>query len=166
MNTTMAIDLTQDQLLLLQKVNQYSEPNRRSDRMSVCMQQFGRHWDTSHVSFIGLQLRAKGYVTTFKDASKYAQWNITPLGKAALCEVANMNRPAKEAPVTLPKMPAPKAISQYRVLELSDGSVSDPKSLAEARKLAEKWAIENPGTAIEIVGLCETFKAKVVIDKV
>ncbi len=160
----MAIDLTQDQLQLLQKINQYAEPNRRTDRLAECMKQLGRHWTCSHTAFIGLQLRAVGFVTTFKDTGQYAQWNITPLGKAALCEIRNMPRPAKEAPVTLPA--EKQKITKYRVIELSDGSVSEPSTLTEARKLAEKWAIETPGNAVEIVGVLETVTAKVVLDKV
>ena len=165
-----ASNISLDQHQLLTKIGQYTEANRRTDRLAECMKQFGKHWENGHTAFIGLQLRSLGWATTFKDSSQYARWDITPLGKAVLMELRNMGKsynPTKlEAPVTVPSDTEHKKITNYRVIELSDGSVSEPKTLAEARKLAEKWAIDSPGNAIEIVGVLETVKAKVVIDKV
>ena len=74
-----AYSITQDQQLLLEKINQYSEHNRRTDRLATCMKQFGKQWDNSHTAFVGLSLRALGFATTFKDQGQYAQWNITPV---------------------------------------------------------------------------------------
>jgi hypothetical protein len=162
----MTIDLSNDQLQLLQKINQYAEPNRRTDRLSECMKQFGPHWTCPHTAFIGLQLRAVGFVTTFKDTGQYAQWNITPLGKAALCEVRNMMaRPAKEAPVTVPTGTKTK-ITEWLVVG-PEGDISTKlRTHKEATELAEKWAKDEPGTPYHVVAILETYQAKVVIDKV
>lgn len=99
-----ATELTQDQAQLLAKINQYSATNRRTDRLATCMaSNYGKQWDPSHTAFIGMRLREKGYVTSTKDSGPYAEWNITPLGKAALAEHNNVKAsPAKEAPVTVP----------------------------------------------------------------
>lgn len=98
--------LTDDQHKLLAKINQYSETSRRTDKLSQCMTTlYGKVWDISRTPFIGLQLRALGYVTTFKDDKEYARWDITATGKAALLQSSaerDKCKPQKEAPVAVP----------------------------------------------------------------
>lgn len=98
-----ATNLTEEQRQLLWKIHQYSETSRRTDKLATCMRTlYGQKWDNSHVAFIGLQLRALGLVTTFKDSSDYARWDITVSGRALAVETKNVGKPAKEAPVTVP----------------------------------------------------------------
>lgn len=98
--------LTDDQHHLLAKINQYSETNRRTDRLATCMtSNYGVKWDASHTAFIAVQLRALGCVTSTKDAGAYALWNITATGKAALLQSSaerDKCKPQREAPVTVP----------------------------------------------------------------
>lgn len=150
-----------DQQLLLEKINQYTAANRRTDKLAQCMQQFGKRWDTSHTAFIGLQLRALGWATTFKDNSQYAEWNITPLGKAALCELRNVKQEVKLPPVSTYK------ILGYRVIGESDGELSSLlKSEKEANELAEKWAREEPGCPYEVAQVIGKVVAEVSVKKV
>lgn len=157
----MTVNASLDQQLLLEKVGQYTEPNRRTDKLAVCMQQFGKRWDASHTAFIGLQLRALGWVTTFKDTGQYARWDITPTGKAVLCELRN----TKKAEV----MPAPvtNKITEFMVVGEGDGEISPVlKTLKEAEALAEKWAREEPGCAYRVLGVYSIVKANITIEKV
>lgn len=103
----MTTELTPDQAQLLAKINQYSATSRRTHRLATCMaSNFGNKWDFSHTAFVGMRLREKGYVTSTKDNSPYAEWNITPLGMAALAEHNNVKVcpgiSKNEAPVTVP----------------------------------------------------------------
>lgn len=152
----MSVNASLDQQLLLEKINQYSEANRRTDKLAVCMQQFGKHWDTSHTAFIGLQLRALNWVTTFKDASQYARWDITPLGKAALCELRNV----KQAE------PVKNKVRGFIVYGESDGEFSGLLgTMKEAEALADKWAREEPGCAYSICGVLQVVKANITVVK-
>lgn len=165
-----AKDASQDQRLLLEKINQYSEPNRRTDKLATCMKQFGNRWDNSHVAFTGLQLRALGWVTTFKDASQYAQWNITPVGKAALMELNNLGRQAKQAQIAAQErdsLPVKKAVPppQYAVYCVSDSAYQGDLTLAAAEKLANEWAKESDGEPVFIVSVIKTLKAKFVVEE-
>lgn len=151
----MTINVNTDQRLLLEKINQYSDPNRRTDKLAVCMQQFGKHWDISHTAFVGLHLRSLGYATTFKDAGQYAQWNITPLGKAALCELRNVKEAEKvDKPCTW-------------LVTGPEGEISvEQTSLKAAEALAEKWAREEPGSVYTVVAVLSTVQAEIAIKKV
>lgn len=151
----MTVNATADQRLLLEKIGQYSEPNRRTDKLAVCMQQFGKQWDNSHTAFVGLQLRALGWVTTFKDTSQYAQWNITPFGKAALLELKNM---AKASPAAVDNR-------KYAVYCVSDSAYQGDLTLEAAEKLATEWAKESDGEPVFIVSVLQTLKSKVVVEK-
>lgn len=153
----MSVNMSCDQRVLLEKINQYSEPNRRTDKLAVCMQQFGKQWDNSHTAFVGLQLRALGWVTTFKDTSQYAQWNITPTGKAALLELKNM---AKPAPV-----PPAKPV-QWAVFSECDSGFQRCVSKEAAEALARKWVVESDEDAVHIIQIVKTLKAKVVVEEV
>lgn len=148
-------NMTQDQRLLLEKINQYSEPNRRTDQLATCMRQFGKQWDNSHTAFVGLSLRALGFATTFKDQSQYAQWNITPLGKAALCELKNMRKPAS----------VPTAV-KYAVFDTYSFAFQRFDTLDQAEKAAAKWAEEAPGADMVVMQVLHAVKAKVVVEKV
>lgn len=152
-----AKNATLDQRLLLEKINQYSEPNRRTDKMATCMQQFGKQWDNSRVAFTGLQLRALGWVTTFKDASQYAQWNITPLGKAALLEMRSVER-VREQAATAPPV-------KYAVYCVADSAYQGDLTLDAAEKLAAEWAKESEGDPVFIVAVVKTLIAKVVVEE-
>lgn len=147
----MTVNVSQDQRLLLEKIGQYSEANRRTDKLAVCMQQFGKHWDTSHTAFIGLQLRALGFATTFKDASQYAQWNITPLGKAALCELKNVPKPA-EVKV------------KYAVFDTNEDGFQRFDTLEEADKAAAAWAKEAPDSEQIVMQVIHVVKAVVTVE--
>lgn len=155
-------NVTQDQRLLLEKINQYSERHRRTDRLAECMKQFGKYWDNSHTAFVGLSLRALGFATTFKDASQYAQWNITPLGKAALCELKNMSKPA-----TASKIVAESKPSGWRVLGAADGEISKAfLTYSEAEKQADDWARESPNYVYEILAVHTKVKYNLIKEKV
>lgn len=150
----MSVNATADQRLLLEKIGQYSESNRRTDKLAVCMQQFGKKWDNSHTAFIGLQLRAVGMVTTFKDNNEFARWDITPIGKAALLELKNMSKPAPVKPF------------QWGVFSESDSGFQRCASEDAAEALARKWVVESDEDAVHIIQIVKTLKAKVVVEEV
>lgn len=152
----MPVNPTQDQRNLLEKIGQYSEANRRTDKLAVCMQQFGKQWDASHTAFVGLQLRALGWVTTFKDTQQYAQWNITPLGKAVLLELKNM---AKAPPAEVDN-------GKYAVFSEADSGWQQCIGKDAAEALARKWVLESDEDAVHVVKIVKTLKAKVVVEEV
>lgn len=139
--------LTNDQFLLLSKIGQYSEANRRTDKLAECMQQFGKHWECSHAAFVGLQLRSANLVTTYKDSNQYARWDITPVGRAKLLEERN----ERTKSVAQPEHPKPL----YCVIDTEDGGCCSFTSLEEAEKTAKDWADESE----QLVYLCTVTKA-------
>lgn len=153
----MSVNATADQRLLLEKIGQYSEANRRTDKLAVCMQQFGKHWDNSHTAFVGLQLRAVGMVTTFKDNNAFARWDITPIGKAALLELKNMSRPAP--------VPPAKPV-EYAVFDTNEDGFQRFATLEGAEKAASQWAKESPDSEQIVMQVLFSIKAKVVTEKV
>ena len=99
------MQLTPDQVLLLEKIKQYQPTSRRTDNLARCMRSlYGSRWDLQHTPFIGLELRKLELVTTYKDSEQYARWDITPQGMAVLAEHNNRGKKSKEPPVTLPPL--------------------------------------------------------------
>lgn len=148
-------NLSTDQRQLLEKIAQYTEGNRRTDKLAVCMQQFGKKWDCSHTAFVGLSLRALGFATTYKDAGQYARWDVTPLGKAALCELRNMTKPE----------PVVKKI-QYAVFDTNMDGFQRFDTLDQAHKAASDWAKEEPDSEQIVMQVLYSVKAKLTVEKV
>ena len=148
--------LTDDEYVLLEKINLYSDHNRRTDRLAACMRQFGSKWNNSHTSFTGLALRSKGLVSTYKDDDQFARWDITPVGKANLLEETNRRRtPVKAAPPV-----------QWAVFSEADSGFQRCTSKEEAEKLARKWVLDTEEDAVHIIQIHKTLKSKVVVEEV
>ncbi len=172
------MSLSNDQFLLLTKISQYSDLNRRTDRMAACLSNFkaegnSNKWDLNHVPYIGLQLRALGLVTTYKDTNKYALWNITPVGKAKLLEETQRRYREKQAQIdaqerdTMPtKKAEPIKLTQYAVFDTNEDGFQRFDTLPAAEKAAEQWAKESPGSEQVIMQVLYSIKAKVVTEKV
>lgn len=166
----MNTNLNTNQQQLLEKINQYSEASRRTDRLAVCMKQFGSVWDNSHVAYVGLQLRALGFATTYKDQGLYARWDITPKGKAVLCEIHNMAKRIALAEVNVcGGMKKNAAVAdkppQYAVYCSEDSGFKRCASKEEAEELAVKWAKETDGEEVFVVQVIKTLKSKVVVEE-
>lgn len=170
----MASKLTDDQYHLLSYINStFVSHARRTDELARNMTkcQIPRTgsrgkpvWDNSHVPFVGLQLRERGLLSTYKDNQSYARWDITAVGKAALLEEthARQPKPAKEAPVTVPKQ------RKFRVIDLSDGSVSAVfMTQVSAEEEASRMAKLDPGNpdGVMVVEELSRFKTRLVVDK-
>ena len=166
------MSLTNDQFFLLGKLCSYVTDNRRTDKLAQFLSTNpehlggGKKWTTSHVPFIGLQLRDLGLVTTYKDNSQYARWDVTPAGKAAFVEQNNRPKlpdPKLAAPVTVGVPP----VRGYIVVSANDsGEQSDIKiNKVEADNLAKKWATEDPGAVYLVCAVLDKVKATIVVTK-
>lgn len=145
----MPINLSPEERLFLIKVQQYSEINRRTDTLAKCLRSQscnggGQRWDESHTAFIGINLRARGFVTTFKDTGQYALWTITDKGRQAITS------PQYESPVSAP------AKVKYLVLDKDDNTYgSETSSYDEAEKAARRALAEDPDSVYTIISYTE-----------
>lgn len=164
------MSLSNDQFLLLTKISQYSDTNRRTDRLAACMAHFkadgGKKWDIRHTPYVGLQLRALGLVTTFKDTSQYALWNITPVGKAKLLEESQRRYRVAQEKDTTPANSEPAKPVQWAVFSESDSGFQRCANEESAEALARKWVVEADEDAVHIIQIVKTLKAKVVVEEV
>jgi hypothetical protein len=161
--------LTDDQFNLLTFINNtFLETGRRTDKLACNMnrvrinrQSGPPDWDNSHAAFIGLQLRDLGLVTTLKDQSAYARWDITPVGKAMLLEDKARRAHDKKAVNELPYKP-----KEYGIYDPEDGSFQYFGSLIAAEDEAAVWAKGEPGHSIHVVQVLHRVTAKLTVEKV
>jgi len=154
------MQLTKDQALLLDHINQSHPVHRRTDSLARYMKLLhGDRWDLCHTPQIGLQLRERGMVTTYKDDQQYCRWDMTPVGVAALAEHRNRGkRPDKAAPVVVP------ANTRHWVIDRETEQANGPFScLSAARKEAEQAARDQPGTEYIIVAEQQTIVAELTV---
>lgn len=152
----------QNHLTLLQHLGNFGVPPAKP-RTDCIASHLG--WSNNHMPSVGLELRANGWVQSTNDGKQYNYWQITPAGRARLLEHRAAEREARQPKVTVP-VEKTKPFLGWRVIDTFDGDLSPIiQKKSEADALAEKWAKDEPGRTMQVVGIVSTVKASVVIDK-